>query len=107
MLSRRLFFSRWSPVANKVEFQPWTALSQLEAKIKSAPDFAIIEDDGIITAIEVIDIGSTQTAANLRLLSLRGNDDRPFKWESTGSANPIALNPNEYLADVTHISIWP
>ncbi|HEY1211991.1 MAG TPA: DUF6731 family protein [Bryobacteraceae bacterium] len=107
MLTRRLLFSCWSSVSGKPEYKHGVTLGLLLAKVKDDPNFAVIDDDGVTTAVEVVDAGSDQSVANLKLYSLRGTEDRPFKWDPSGSASAIALRPDEYIADVTHISIWP
>ncbi|MGW3185499.1 hypothetical protein ACWDD9_40135 [Kitasatospora sp. NPDC001119] len=107
MLKRRLVFYKWAPIAGKPAFIPHAAASQLESQIAADENSSIVEKDGVITAVEVVDVGSESTPTNLRLFALRNPEDRPFKWDPTASASPISLLDSEYTADVTHVSIWP
>jgi hypothetical protein len=107
MLKRRLIFHRWGSVVGKPDFDPRVVASDLRAAIVADGDFAILETNDAVTAVEVIDTGVGSEPTNLRLFALRGANDRPFKWDSTGSVSPISLRDHEYPADVSHVSIWP
>ncbi len=106
MLKRKLLFYNWSP-SGRADFQPAAAATRLEQGIANSADFSIVDNNGVITALEVISRGGGQEPTNFRMLALRGADDRPFKWDPTGSVGPIGLLDTEYPADVTHVSMWP
>ncbi|MGW6484416.1 hypothetical protein ACWGDS_42500 [Streptomyces sp. NPDC055059] len=107
MLKRRLIFHRWASVAGKPEFNPQDVASSLRDEIIADGDFAIFDDGEVVTAVEVVHVGSVGSPTNLRLFALRGANDRPFKWDSAGSVSPISLGDHEYPADVSHVSLWP
>ncbi|MGW5712261.1 hypothetical protein [Streptomyces olivaceus] len=107
MLKRRLIFHRWHSVNGRAKFTPHETAAELQAAIAYDSDFSILDVDGTVTAVEVVDVGSADLPTNLRVLALRNPDDRPFKWDASGSVSPISLGDHEYPADVTHVSIWP
>lgn len=107
MLKRRLIFHSWGSVFGKPDFDPRDVATRLDAAIASDGDFAIFDDGDAVTAVEVVEVGSGDAPTNLKLFALRGANNRPFKWDSAGSVNPISLSDHEYPADVSHVSLWP
>ncbi|MBI0298535.1 hypothetical protein JBE04_29755 [Streptomyces sp. PRKS01-29] len=107
MLKRKLVFYRWSSVAGRTVFDPPAVAQRLAQEIAADSSSQMVEKDGVITAVEVVEPGGDRGPAKFRVLALRGEEDRPFKWDPDGSIGPISLLANEYPADATHISIWP
>ncbi|WP_328754587.1 hypothetical protein OHA28_19315 [Streptomyces sp. NBC_00269] len=107
MLQRRLIFHRWGSVAGKPDFDPRAVSSALISASSADSDFAIFDDGDSVTAVQVASVGVGSEPTNLRLFALRGADNRPFKWDTTGSVSPISLSAHEYPADVSHVSLWP
>ncbi|MEU1072435.1 MULTISPECIES: hypothetical protein [unclassified Streptomyces] len=107
MLKRKLVFYRWSSVAGRTVFDPPAVAQRLAQEIAADSSSQLVEKDGVITAVEVVEPGGGRDPAKFRVLALRGEEDRPFKWDPDGSIGPISLLANEYPADATHISIWP
>jgi hypothetical protein len=106
MLQRRLIFHRWGSVGGKPDFDPRVSTA-LSAAVAADGDFAIFDDGDSVTAVEVASVGVGSEPTNLRLFALRGANNRPFKWDATGSVSPISLAAHEYPADVSHVSLWP
>ncbi|MFE1907422.1 hypothetical protein ACFW96_27670 [Streptomyces gardneri] len=107
MLKRSLIFHRWGSLSGKPDFSPRDTASRLMVEVAANGDFAILDSGDAVTAVEVVEVGSGDSPTNLRLFALRGADNRPFKWDSTGSVSPISLRDHEYPADVSHVSLWP
>lgn len=107
MLKRRLVFHRWASVHGRPEFEPHDAAARLIGQIHADGQFAILDDGDSVTSVEIIEPGTSTSPTNLRLFALRGANERPFKWDSAGSVNPISLSDHEYPADASHVSIWP
>ncbi|MEU2495474.1 hypothetical protein [Streptomyces sp. NPDC007883] len=107
MLKRKLVFYRWTSVAGRPTFEPAAVAERLAREIAADSSHQMVEKDGVITAVEVVDAGGGREPAKFRILALRGMEDRPFKWDPQASIGPISLLANEYPADATHVSIWP
>jgi hypothetical protein len=107
MLKRKLVFYRWTSVAGRPAFDPTAVADRLAGEIHADRSYQLIDKDGVITAVEVVSTGDSREPAKFRLLALRGEEDRPFKWDPNSSIGPISLLANEYPADATHVSIWP
>ncbi|WP_406453652.1 hypothetical protein OG782_22390 [Streptomyces sp. NBC_00876] len=107
MLKRKLVFYRWASVASRNTFEPSVVAERLAQEIAADREYQMVEKDGVITAVEVVDAGGGREPAKFRVLSLRGVEDRPFKWDPNSSIGPLSLLADEYPADATHVSIWP
>ncbi|MDN3294360.1 hypothetical protein QWM81_09915 [Streptomyces ficellus] len=107
MLKRKLVFYRWTSVAGRASFAPSAVAERLAREIAADSAYQMIDKDGVITAVEVVDAGDEREPTKFRVLALRGHEDRPFKWDPHASIGPISLLENEYPADATHVSIWP
>lgn len=71
MVARQLVFYKWLSVNAKPPFAYDQALRELGDKIEGAPDFAIVENDDVTTAVTVVAAGSQTEPAKLQLLALR------------------------------------
>ncbi|MET8557644.1 hypothetical protein ABZV64_22195 [Streptomyces sp. NPDC004959] len=107
MLKRKLVFHRWVSVGGRPAFDPRDVAARLRSRVAADGDFAVFDSGDAVTAVEVVQVGSEGDPTNFKLYALRNADNRPFKWDSTGSARPISFRPHEYPADVSHVSIWP
>ncbi|WP_326760317.1 hypothetical protein OHB35_28615 [Streptomyces phaeochromogenes] len=107
MLKRKLVFYRWASLAGRDPFDPPAVARRLTQEISADSSCQMVDKDGVITAVEVVEPGGGGDPVKFRVLALRGMEDRPFKWDPDSSIGPISLLANEYPADATHISIWP
>ncbi|HUY47168.1 MAG TPA: hypothetical protein VMV92_15785 [Streptosporangiaceae bacterium] len=107
MVVRQLVFSRWCSLNAKPPFAYDQAFGELGAKIAGDPDFAIVENDDVTTAVTVVAAGSPTEPAKLQLLALRSADHRPSQWKPGERLGPLPLQDDQYPADVTHVMIWP
>lgn len=107
MLKRKLVFYRWTSLIGRSDFEPDAVAVRLAQEIAADPDYQMVDKDGVITAVEVVDAGGGREPAKFRVLALRGVDERPFKWNPSASISPISMLADEYPADATHVSVWP
>ena len=83
------------------------ALSELGDKIAGDPNFAIMENDEVTTAVTVVAPGSATKPGKVQLLALRNTDNRPSQWRPGERPGPLPLQDDQYPADVTHVMVWP
>jgi hypothetical protein len=107
MVARQLVFYRWCSVEGRPPFHYYEALQELDKKIEVDPDFAVVENNDVTTALEVIAPGSESEPGKAQLLALRNVDNRPSQWTPGGRPGPLPLLDGQYPADVTHVMIWP
>jgi hypothetical protein len=67
---------------------------------------AILEHDGAMTSVVVIDAGSTVKPTIFQVLALHDEADRPNAWEFGSPARTITLPTGTYTAFVTHVVLW-
>src|ERR1022692_4623305 len=107
MVARQLVFYKWLSLNAKPPFAYDQALSELGDKIEGDPDFAVVENEEVTTAVTVVAAGSPSEPAKLQLLALRSADNRPSQWKPGERLGPLPLQDDQYPADVTHVMIWP
>ncbi len=107
MVARQLIFYKWGSITAKPPFEYHHALSELNDKIVGDPNFAIVKNDEVTTAVTVVSPGSESQPAKLQLLALRSEDNRPSQWKPGEGLEPLSMPKDWYPSDVTHIMIWP
>ena len=107
MVSRQLVYYTYGSINTKPPFDYPQALTELRDKIQVDPDFAVVKNNDVTTAVTVMSPGSKTTPAQLQLLALRDPDHRPSGWRPGARLGPLPLLDGEYPADVTHVAIWP
>jgi hypothetical protein len=84
MVARQLVFYKWSDVNAKSAFQHHRALNELRDKIEGNAQFAVLQNDEVTTAVEVVSPGTETQPARLQLLALRDEENRPSQWKPGG-----------------------
>ncbi len=107
MVTRQLVFYRWISLDKKPEFVYHEALTELADKIGGDPNFAVVENEEVTTAVAVVTPGSSTEPGKAQLLALRSTDNRPSQWRPGEPLGPLPLQDDQYPADVTHVMIWP
>jgi hypothetical protein len=107
VISRYLVFSRWSSINAKPPFEHYHALEELHHKVEGDPEFAIVTNDDVTTAVTIVSPGTQTTPAKLQLLALRSEDKRPSQWKPGEELEALSMPADWYPSDVTHVMIWP
>lgn len=107
MVARQLIYYTYSSVNAKPPFDYPQSLTGLREKTDIDPNFAVVENNEVTTAVTVMSSGSKIEPAQLQLLALRDPDHRPSQWRPGQRLGPLPLLDGEYPADVTHVMIWP
>lgn len=107
MVVRQLVFYRWSSVDAKPAFEHHQALAELSDKIAGDPQFAVVQNDEVTTALEVVSPGTAVLPAKLQLLALRDEDNRPSQWKPGEPLSALDLPADYYPSDVSHVMLWP
>jgi hypothetical protein len=107
MVARQLVFYKWSNVSGKPTFEYHEALAELRDKIEGDPQFAVLQNNEVTTAVEVMSPGTETLPAELQLLALRDEDNRPSQWKPGESLTALSMPPDSYPSDVSHVMIWP
>jgi hypothetical protein len=107
MVVRQLVFYRWDSINTKPPFEPHRALTELHDKIAGDLAFAILSNDDVTTAVNVISPGSEHDPAKLQLLALRSEENRPSQWKPGEELAALSMPSDWYPSDVTHVMIWP
>jgi hypothetical protein len=76
-------------------------------KIEGDPQFAVMQNDDVTTAVEVVSPGTETQPARLQLLALRDEDNRPSQWQPGGELSALSMPADSYPSDVSHVMIWP
>lgn len=107
MVARQLVFYKYTSVNTRPAFEYAQALATLRDRTEATPEFAVIEQNEVTTAVTVVSPGSETEPGLLQLLALRDPDHRPSQWRPGTPLGPLPLLDGEYPADVTHVAIWP
>jgi hypothetical protein len=107
MVARQLVFYKWSHVNAKPAFEYHHALTELGDKIVGDPQFAVMKNDEVTTAADVLSPGTETQPGKLQLLALRDEDNRPLQWKPGGQLSPLSMPLDSYPSDVSHVMIWP
>lgn len=107
MVARQLVFYKWSDVNAKSAFQPHRAVMELRDKIAGDAQFAVLQNDEVTTAVEVVSPGTEIQPAKLQLLALRDEDNRPSQWKPGEPLTALSMPADSYPSDVSHVMIWP
>jgi hypothetical protein len=107
MVARQLVFYRWGSINAKPPFEYHRALTELNDKVEGDPNFAIVKNDEVTTAVTVVSPGTEHQPAKLHLLALRSEDNRPSQWKPGEELEALSMPKDWYPSDVTHVMIWP
>jgi hypothetical protein len=107
MVARQLIFYKWSNVSGKPAFEYHHALAELRDKIAGDPQFAVMQNNEVTTAVDVATPGTETLPAHLQLLALRDEDNRPSQWKPGGQLSALSMPADSYPSDVSHVVIWP
>lgn len=107
MVARQLVFYKWSNANGKPAFEYHHALAELRDKIEGDPQFAVVQNDDVTTAVEGVSPGTETSPARLQLLALRDEDSRPSQWKPGESLKALSMPADSYPSDVSHVMIWP
>lgn len=107
MVARQLVFYKWSDVNAKSAFQHHRALTELRDKIAGDAQFAVLQNDEVTTAVDVVSPGTDTQPARLQLLALRDEDNRPSQWKPGEPLTALSMPADSYPSDVSHVMIWP
>jgi hypothetical protein len=107
MVPRQLVFYKWSSVNTKPPFEYHHALKELHDKIEGDPQFAVMQNDDVTTAVEVVSSGTEARPGKLQLLALRDEDNRPSQWKPGEALSALSMPTDWYPSDVSHVMIWP
>src|SRR3984957_9619703 len=107
MVVRQLVFYKWSSVNAKPAFEYHQGLAELSDKIVGDPQFAVVQNDEVTTAVEVVSPGTAVLPAKLQLLALRDEDNRPSQWKPGEPLSALVLPADYYPSDVSHVTLWP
>jgi hypothetical protein len=107
MVSRQFVFYRWSSIDGKPPFEHYHALAELRDKIDGDPNFAIMHNNDVATAVTVASPGSEHLPGKLLLLALRSEDNRPSQWKPGEELAALSMPEDWYPSDVAHVMIWP
>jgi hypothetical protein len=107
MVARQLVFYKWSSVNAKPAFEHHHALAELRDKIEGDPRFAVVQNDDVTTAVEVVSSGTETQPGKLQLLALRDEDNRPSQWKPGEALSALAMPADYYPSDVSHVMLWP
>lgn len=107
MVARQLVFYKWSNVNAKPAFEHHHALTELRNKIEGDPQFAVVQNDEVTTAVEIMSPGTETAPAKLQLLALRDEDNRPSQWKPGEPLSALAMPTDWYPSDVSHVMLWP
>jgi hypothetical protein len=69
MVSHQLIFCKWGSTNTKPPFVPNDAFTLLNGKAVGEPDFAVMKNDDVTMAVQVISPGSEHQPATLQLLA--------------------------------------
>lgn len=107
MVARQLVYYKYGSINTKPPFDYPSSLTELRDKADIDPNFALVENQDITTAVTIMSPGSKTEPATLQLLALRDADHRPSQWRPGRRLGPLPLLDGEYPADVTHVMVWP
>lgn len=102
--SRRVVFYGWADTNENHSFERIVGSEALAAL--STADRVLDHGDDYLTAVEVIDVGTSTEPSRLLLHALHGPGSRPSRWGPGEGAQSISIGQNQFTAFSSHVSIW-
>lgn len=103
-LQRKLTFSAWADASESASFD---RIAAAEAMRDLDLDEQVLRHGDALTAVEVIQVGTSEKPTRLQLLALHDAETAPSAWGPGQGATVIDLGQGRYSAFITHVSIWP